>query len=85
MGKAYYDVGCYKEAIEFCATNITLYPHDPILIYFQAQCLLKLKLTNYALVLARYACELAPESTSAWVLLAKTYIALGNYKYVIDY
>ena len=82
IAKAYFEVGAYKEAIEYCALKLKVRLNDPILLYYQAKSLLELKANKYALILAKYTCELSPESTSAWTLLAKAYIAVGNYRYV---
>ena len=82
IAKAFFKLGLSKETVFFAAPRIKENSQDPVLMYYQAKALLKLKLNNYALILAKYACELAPESTSVWVLLANAYVAAGNYKNV---
>jgi tetratricopeptide (TPR) repeat protein len=83
IAKAYFEVGAYKEALTYSALELKVHANDPILLYYQAKSLLKLKANKYALVLAKYACELSPESTNAWILLAQAYTAVGNYKYAL--
>eukprot|EP00826_Nyctotherus_ovalis_P060135 TRINITY_DN8412_c0_g2_i1.p1 TRINITY_DN8412_c0_g2~~TRINITY_DN8412_c0_g2_i1.p1 ORF type:complete len:243 (-),score=51.07 TRINITY_DN8412_c0_g2_i1:746-1474(-) len=56
---------------------------NPVLLYYQARAFMELKMHDYALIIAKYACELAPDSASAWVLLARAYIQTGNYKYAL--
>lgn len=55
---------------------------NPILLYYQAKAFMELKLYNYALIMAKYACDLSPESTSTWTLLSRAYINVKNYRYV---
>lgn len=82
VARACLEAGRPKEAIGFAASRLKLTPEDPVLLYYQAKALLELKMYDYGLALAKYACELSPESTSVWVLLAKAYIFSGNHKYV---
>jgi len=76
------ELGFYKNGILYCATNLKQNPHDPVLLYYQAKAMLMQNLSNYALIISKYACEFMPESISAWILLANCYIDLKNYKHV---
>ena len=83
MARALLEIGEPRDALFFCAPRIKADPMNPTLLYYQAKGFMDLKLYDYALIIAKYACELAPESNSTWVLLTKAYITTKSYKYVI--
>ncbi len=66
-------IGMVRQALVESTGQIKDDPSNPSLLYQQAKGLLQLGLYEQALTIAKYACELCSESTSAWVLLAKCF------------
>ncbi len=68
--KAMLSLGLAKEAVSDSTLRIKDDSENAALLYYQAKGLIQLNMNDQALAIAKYACELCPESTSAWVLLA---------------
>jgi len=73
-------IGNPKQAVLESTIAIKDDSENSALLFYQAKCLLQLNFVEQALLSARYACELNPESTSAWVLLAQCYFLNKNYQ-----
>ncbi len=80
--KANMALGDAKKSIIESTVQIKEDSENATLLFYQAKGLMQLNMNEQALTAAKYACEMCPESTSAWVLLAHCYFLTGNFEKV---
>lgn len=83
MSLIYENLGKLPEAIENLAKSLFKHPHTIVLLYKQAQLLLKFRKIDLALTLAKIIVQLNPESFEAWMLLNECYFSKKNYTMVL--
>lgn len=80
--KASMALGDVKKSVVDSVAQIKENCENAALLFYQAKGLIQLNMYEHALVMAKYACEMCPESTNAWVLLARCYLLNNDYQRV---
>ena len=75
--------GEIKQSVKLLTEIIKKNPDNENLLYHQALGLMKLGYDEFALKLAKLACELSPDSCESWILLAELYYKTGELNYVL--